>query len=334
MQEILSALAARQILTQKQAREAFTIMMEGNASEAEITAFLMALHIRGEDKVEITEGARILREKAKKITAPTGAIDIVGTGGDCKHSLNISTGTALIVAGCSVPVAKHGNSAISSKSGAADVLKALGVDIDAPFDAIECAMREACIGFLMAPRHHSAMRHVSAARKTLKIPTIFNLLGPLANPAGVKRYFIGVYHKRYMMVIVQALKALGAEKAWVVHSADGHDELSPSCENYVAELKDGVITETTINADDAGIPPCTEEELRGGDSTYNARAIIDMLEGKPSGYLNACLFNASASLLATGEEDSLEGAYSRAKKAVTEGHAKAALQKLIDITAR
>lgn len=332
MKQILATIAEGKILDASKARYAFRTLMEGKAERAEITAFLMGLRVRGEDAIEITEGAKILREKAKKLRAPENALDIVGTGGDQKNSLNISTATSFIVAGCGVPVAKHGNYAVSSKSGSADVLKALGVDLDAPFPLIEKAIREASIGFLMAPRHHSAMRHVASARQCLKIRTIFNILGPLANPAQVQHYLLGVYDRAYLDPMAHALKSLGAKRAWVVHSEEGFDELSPCGKSYVSALEDDKITSFEIHPEDAGLTPCREEELRGGDSADNAKAITDLLDNKPSGFLTACLLNAAAALVIAGKKNNLQEACTLARQSVQEGHAKAALRKLIDIT--
>ena len=251
---LMAKVANGKALSLDEAVMAFDIIMSGDATPSQMGAFLMALKVRGETTEEITGAVRIMREKALKISAPEGAMDIVGTGGDMAHTYNISTATALVVAGCGVPVAKHGNRAASSKSGTADALSALGLDLDTEMENVERALAEANIGFLMAQRHHGAMRNVGPTRVELGVPTIFNMLGPLSNPALVKRYLIGTYREDSTEMMAQTLANLGAERAWVVHGADGLDELSTTGISKVVELKDGALRHFEISPEEVGLP--------------------------------------------------------------------------------
>jgi anthranilate phosphoribosyltransferase len=242
----IAKLAAREHLSADDAQAAFNVIMSGDATPAQIGGFLMALRVNGESVDEITGAARAMRAKCTMVAAPANAMDVVGTGGDGTGTYNISTGAAIVVAGAGIPVAKHGNRALSSKSGAADALQALGLNNEADFALIEQAIAEANIGFLMAPRHHSAMRHVAGARVELATRTIFNLLGPISNPAGVTRQLTGVFDRQWVRPLADTLSNLGSEAAWVMHGADGSDELTTTGISYVAELKDGKITEFEI----------------------------------------------------------------------------------------
>ncbi|MBT7646406.1 MAG: anthranilate phosphoribosyltransferase, partial [Rhodospirillaceae bacterium] len=271
--------SSREPLDAAEADAAFDIIMSGEATPSQIGGFLMALAVRGETVAEITGGARAMRAKMHRMSAPDGAMDIVGTGGDGKGTLNISTTTALVVAGCGVTVAKHGNRAASSKSGAADVLATSGVDLDADYDLVQRAIDENGIGFMVAPRYHSAMRHVMPTRVELGARTMFNLLGPLSNPASVKRYLLGVFAEDWVEPIARVLGELGAERAWVVHSGDGCDELTVSNDNTVAVLDGGAVTTRTLRAGDAGLESGKFADIMGGTPEENAKALQDLLAG-------------------------------------------------------
>jgi len=328
----LAKLAAGARLTADEAEKAFDVIMSGAATEAQIGAFLMALRVRGETVEEITGAVRTMRAKALKVKAPAGAIDVVGTGGDGSGTFNISTAAAIVVAACGVPVAKHGNKALSSKSGAADVLAALGVNIDADMALVEQAIREAGIGFLMAPRHHSAMKHVGKPRMELGTRTIFNLLGPLSNPAGVTRQFTGVFSKDWVEPVANVLKNLGCEAAWVVHGADGLDEMTTTGPSHVAQLKDGKVTTFEVAPTDAGIPTAKPQDLKGGDAAHNADALRGVLDGKPGPYRDIVLMNAAGALIVAGKANDLKAGVAIAAKAIDGGKAKAVLAQWIRIT--
>ena len=332
MKALLAKVANGDSLGEKEAKSAFDIIMSGEATAAQIGAFLMALRVRGETIEEITGAVRVMREKALHVVAPEDAIDIVGTGGDASGTFNISTGAALVVAAAGVPVAKHGNRALSSKCGSADVLAALGVNIDADIALVERAIREARIGFLMAPRHHSAMRHVAGPRVELGIRTVFNLLGPLSNPAGVKRQFSGAFARQWIEPMARVLGKLGCERAWVAHGVDGIDELTTTGLSYVAELNNGEIRTFEVVPGDAGLPVAQPEHLKGGDGATNAAAMRSMLNGEPGAFRDAVVYNAAAALIVAGKVESLaEGAVSAAA-AIDDGRAQATLDKLVEIT--
>ena len=316
-------------------KSAFGAIMSGDVSPALISGFLIALKMRGESPSDITAGAATLREMADKITAPADTIDIVGTGGDGIGTYNISTATAFVVAGCGVPVAKHGNRAVSSKSGAADVLTCLGVNLDAPFDVLERALTEANVCFLMAPRHHSAMRHVGPIRAELGTRTIFNLLGPLSNPALVSRIMIGVYDAQWCRPFAEALAALGTTDAWVVHGADGLDEVTTTTSTKVAALRNGTITEFEIHPADYGIASASLDDLKGGTGVENAIALRALLAGDKtasSAYRDVVLMNAAAALVGSGHHPDFAGALARAEEALTSGAALHALDTLVSVT--
>jgi len=327
----LQQIADGRALSAEQAGEAFALMMEGNVPEAQIAGFLMALRARGETVDEIAGAATAMRARMKHVRAPEGAIDIVGTGGDAKGTHNVSTCTAFVVAGAGVPVAKHGNRAVSSRSGAADVLERLGIAMDAPLESLEQALREAHVGFMFAPGHHAAMRHVAPARKVLGVRTIFNVLGPLCNPAGVSRLLIGVYAPEMTRPLAEVLARLGAERAWVMHGHDGLDELSTTGESIVAELRDGRVREFTITPEDAGLSRVQLNDLIGGDAAENAEAIRRTLGGAPGPLRDIVLLNAAAALMVAGKADSLRAGVEVAEKAIDSGAATAALERLADI---
>ena len=332
MKDYIAKVADSITLTSREAERAFNIIMSGDATPSQIGGFLMALRIRGETIDELTGAAKAMRKKAIKIKAPPKAIDVVGTGGDGTGTYNVSTGAALVVGACGVPVAKHGNRALSSKSGAADTLSALGVNNDANFDKVKSCIWDANIGFLMAPRHHSAMRHVAGPRVELATRTIFNLLGPICNPSGVKRQLTGVFSKEWVIPIAQTLKKLGSERAWVMHGADGTDELTTTGKSYVAQLKNGRITNFEITPKDAGLPVTKLKNLKGGNPSYNAMAIKLMLDGEPSAYRDIVILNAAAALLIADKARNLKEGAEIAAEAIDSGKAKTTLKKLIDIT--
>ena len=332
MKPILNKVADGTPLSADEAETAFGIIISGEATPAQIAGFLMALRVRGETVDEITGAVRTMRAKMDTIKAPEGAIDVVGTGGDSSGTFNISTGSAIVVAGAGVPVAKHGNRALSSKSGAADVLSSLGVNLDADFAVIENAMAEAGIGFLMAPRHHSAMRFVGPVRVEMGVRTIFNILGPLSNPAGVKRQFTGVFSREWLRPMAETLANLGCEAAWVVHGSDGLDEMTLTGPTYVAALEGGKIREFEVSPADAGLEVCVPEALKGGDPVENAAAMRAMLGGEAGAYRDIALMNAAASLIVAGKADDLKSGVALAKTSIDSGDALACLDKLVAIT--
>ena len=332
LKPFLAKVADGTALTAQEAEDAFAVIMSGEATSAQIAGLLMALRVRGETVDEITGAVRAMRAKMLPVTAPAGAIDVVGTGGDGSGTFNISTGAALVVAGCGVPVAKHGNRALSSKSGAADVLTSLGVNLDAELPLVERAIAEAGIGFLMAPRHHTAMKHVMPARVEMGVRTIFNILGPLSNPAGVTRQFTGVFARQWVEPLAQVLKNLGSEACWVVHGEDGLDELTTTGPSFVAQLKDGAITTFAVTPADAGLPTARPEDLKGGSPEVNAQAIRDLVAGKKGPYRDIVLLNAAASLVVAGKVDDLTSGVAKAAQAIDGGAAAQALDRLVAIT--
>ncbi len=328
---LLGKVADGKPLSEAESERAFDIMMSGDATPSQMGAFLMALRVRGETVAEITGAVRVMRAKAVPMPAPKNAIDIVGTGGDASGTYNVSTAAALVVAGCGVPVAKHGNRAASSKSGSADVLSALGVDIEADFAKVEQAIREANIGFLMAQRHHGAMRNVGPTRVELGTRTIFNILGPLSNPAGVKRLLVGCFSRHWIEPMAEVLGKLGAERVWVVHGSDGLDELTTTGVSYVAEFKDGAISALEVTPDDAGIAEARPEDLKGGTPEENAVALRAVLDGSHGAYRDIVVYNAAAALLVAGKATDLRDGAKQAATAIDSGTAKAALDKLVGI---
>lgn len=332
MKEILALIADGRTLSEKQAEQAFEIMMSGAATDAQIGGFLMALRVRGETIDEISGGARVMRAKSVPVDAPAGAIDTCGTGGDASGTYNISTAAALVVAACGVPVAKHGNRALSSQSGSADVLSALGVDIDADMARVREALWQTNIGFLMAPRHHSAMRHVGGPRVELGTRTIFNLLGPLSNPAGAKRQLLGVFARQWIEPMAHVLGNLGTECAWVVHGSDGLDELTTTGASYVAEIKAGKISTFEVTPEDAGLKRADPADLKGGDAATNAAALRALLAGEEGAYRDIVLLNSAAALIVAGKADTLRAGVETAAAAVDSGAALQVLERLVEIT--
>ncbi len=305
----LIGLAAERPLTRDEAATAFEILFNGAATPSQMGGLLMALRTRGETVEEITAAASVMRAKCHAVRAPEGAIDIVGTGGDGKGTLNISTTTAFVVAGAGVPVAKHGNRNLSSKSGSADALTQLGINVMVGPDVVERALAEVGIAFMMAPMHHPAMRHVGPTRTELGTRTIFNLLGPLTNPAGVKRQLTGAFARRWIRPMAETLAALGSERAWLVHGGDGSDELAISERSFVAELKDGKVAEFEVHPEDAGLPVHPFEAIVGGTPEENAAALRAVLAGQAGAYRDAVLLNSAAALVVAGiAPDLKEGA--------------------------
>jgi anthranilate phosphoribosyltransferase len=332
--QLIAIAAAGEALTLEQAREAFGIMMSGDATPAQMGGLLMALRVRGETIEEITAGAMVLRERMQAVQAPAGAIDTCGTGGDGAGTYNISTASALVVAGAGVPVAKHGNRGLSSRAGSSDVLTALGVNIDAGVELIEASIAEAGIGFMMAPRHHGAMRHVAGPRVELGTRTIFNLLGPLANPAGVRRQLMGVFAAEWVEPLARVLGRLGSERAWVVHGADGLDELTTTGPSVVAEWDAGEVRVFEVTPEDAGLPRGRLEDLRGGDAEHNAEAVRAVLAGVRGPYRDAVLLAAAGALVVAGKSADLRAGAACAAEAIDSGRAARALEQLARISHR
>ncbi|MBN9024177.1 anthranilate phosphoribosyltransferase [Kaistia sp. MMO-174] len=332
LKSLIAKIAAGKSLERAEAESAFDVIMSGSATPAQIGGFLIGLRVRGETVDEIAGAVATMRSKMLPVDAPADAIDIVGTGGDGAHTYNISTASAFVVAGAGVPVAKHGNRAVSSKSGAADVLAALGVNVDIQPEKIGRAIREAGIGFMFAPMHHSAMKHVGPARVELGTRTIFNLLGPLSNPGGVKRQLVGVYSEEWVEPVAQVLAALGSESAWVVHGAGGVDEITTAGATKVAALKNGKVETFTVEPGSVGLPVSPVEAIRGGDAEHNAAALRALLEGEPGAYRDTVLMNAGAALIVAGRAASLADGVALAAASIDEGRAHERLDRLVAIT--
>jgi anthranilate phosphoribosyltransferase len=328
--QVLKQVASGAKLSREQAERAFLIIMNGGATPAQIAGFLMAIKMRGETVDEITGGAAVLRVKAPKFNAPTGTMDTCGTGGDAKGSYNISTASAFVLGACGVPVAKHGNRSVSSKSGSADVLTALGVKIDASIPLLERCLREVGMCFLMAPQFHPAMRHVAPVRQELGVRTIFNILGPLANPAHPELQLLGVYEKSLLAPMVEVLKQLGVKRAWVVHGSDGMDEITITGKTHVAALNNGEITTFEVSPEDAGLECHSSEALKGGDAGTNAQALREVLLGSKSAYRDAVLINTAAALIIAEKATNLREGVTMATEAIDSGKAYKLLQTLID----
>jgi anthranilate phosphoribosyltransferase len=328
----LTSVSNGDTLSEAEAEAAFDVVMSGDATPGQIGALLMGMRVRGETTEELIGAARAMRSHALNIKAPPGAIDTCGTGGDAKGTLNISTAVALVVAGAGVPVAKHGNRAASSQSGSSDVLSALGVNINADMSLIERALWEANIAFLMAPRHHGAMRHVAGVRTELGTRTIFNLLGPLSNPAEAPRQLMGIFAADYVERQAKVLSALGSERAWVVHGSDGMDELTTTGPSTVAELRDGNVRTFQLDPETVGIQRCAPDDLLGGTPDENAVALKALLEGEKGAYRDIVLFNAAAALVVADKATDLEAGVAMAADSIDAGKASQALAKLIAIT--
>ncbi|WP_029031515.1 anthranilate phosphoribosyltransferase [Salinarimonas rosea] len=325
----LAKVATGAALSQEEARAAFDSLLSGEVTPAQAGAFLMALRVRGEALDEIVGAASAMRAKMLKVEAPANAIDIVGTGGDHSGSWNISTLAAFIVAGCGVPVAKHGNRAASSKSGAADVLSALDVTLGLDPKGLARCLAEANLCFMFAQAHHASMRHVAPFRVELGTRTIFNLLGPLSNPAGVKRQLLGVFSRAWMRPLAETLRALGSERVWVVHGSDGLDELTTTGPSEVVALEGGEIRTFQIDPRDVGLARAEPQSLKGGDPAHNAAALRAVLEGEKTAYRDIAVLNAGASLVVAGAAADLAEGVAKAADAVDTGAAKAALARLV-----
>ena len=321
-------------LSRAQAKTAFTHLFEGTATAAQMGGLLMALRARGESVSEYAAAAAVMRAKCTAVSAPAGAIDIVGTGGDGMGTLNISTATAFVVAGAGVTVAKHGNRNLSSKSGAADALTALGVNVMVGAEVAERAINEIGIGFMMAPMHHPAIKHVMPVRQELGCKTIFNILGPLTNPAGVRRQLTGAFAIDLIFPMAEVLKDLGSEKAWLVHGDDGSDEVSICGATQVAKLEDGKITGDEIHPEDAGLPVHPLRDILGGSPEENGRAFAALLEGAPSAYRDAVLLNAACALVVADHASDLRAGVEMARDSIDSGKAKAKLTALARLTSQ
>ncbi|WP_284266960.1 anthranilate phosphoribosyltransferase [Roseicyclus amphidinii] len=319
-------------LSRAQAEAAFEELFEGTATQAQIGGLLMAMRARGESVAEYAAAAQVMRDRCVKVTAPEGAMDIVGTGGDGMGTLNISTATAFVVAGAGVPVAKHGNRNLSSKSGAADALGELGIDVMVGPDVVERGIAEAGIGFMMAPMHHPAMKQVMPVRQELGCKTIFNILGPLTNPAGVKRQLTGAFAIDLIFPMAETLKELGSEAAWLVHGADGTDEISISGPTSVAVLKDGKIRPREVHPEEAGLPVHPFRDILGGTPAENAAALRALLDGAEGAYRDAVLLNAAAALVVAEKADDLKAGVEIARESLASGAAKRAVERLAAIT--
>jgi anthranilate phosphoribosyltransferase len=328
----LIAAAVERPLTRAEAEEAFRILFEGEATPSQIGGLLMTLRTRGETVDEYAAAAAVMRAKCRKVRAPEGAIDIVGTGGDGKGTLNISTATAFVVAGAGVPVAKHGNRNLRSKSGAADALAQLGVNVMVGPDVVERALAEVGIGFMMAPMHHPAIAHVMPTRAELGTRTIFNILGPLTNPAGVKRQLTGAFSRAMIRPMAETLKALGSERAWLVHGEDGTDELSIAGVSHLARLENGDVTETEVHPEDAGLPVHSFDAILGGTPEENGRAFRALLAGEPSAYRDAVLLNAAAALVIADRAAGLPEGVEIARESLDSGGARAKIDHLARVT--
>jgi anthranilate phosphoribosyltransferase len=316
-------------LSEHEAREAFIAIMEGGVSEVELAGFLVALKARGETVDEIAGAVSAMRTFMVPVHAPHGAIDIVGTGGDAKGTFNISTAAAFVLAGAGVPVAKHGNRAVSSKSGAADVLEKLGVSIKMSQEQIAACFATAGLAFLWAPTHHPAMRHAAPVRQALKLRTIFNLLGPLSNPASTKRQLIGTYSTEWAMPMAEVMKRSNAERIWVVHGADGMDELTTTGVSHVVELKNGELSSFDIHPSDAGLPEARLSDLEGGTPEDSAAAMRALLRGKEGPFRDIVLLNAAAAFIISGRAGDLKEGVSLAAASIDEGRAERCLDALI-----
>ncbi len=332
LKALMNRLAGAERLSTAEMYSALELLMSGIATPVALGAFLMALRVRGETVDEITGAAQFLRSRMTTAEAPPGAVDIVGTGGDSSGTFNVSTAATFVVAGAGVRVAKHGNRAVTSLSGASDVLSALGVKLDVPPVTVSRAIAEAGVGFLWAPLYHPAMKLWAPVRADLGVRTIFNVLGPICNPAGVTRQVVGVYSRALVEPIAEVLKNLGSKHAWVVHGADGMDELTTTGATTVAELVDGTISVFEVTPEDAGLNRASIDDLKGGDAAQNANALRMMLHGEPGPYRDIVLLNAAAALIVAGKANGLKDGSARAAHAIDSGAATRALDRLVAVT--
>lgn len=332
LKSIIGKVATGASLSRDEAASAFDAVMSGEATPSQMGGLLMALRVRGETVDEITGAVTAMRSKMLTVDAPADAVDIVGTGGDGSGSVNVSTCASFIVSGTGLPVAKHGNRALSSRSGAADVLASLGVKIDLKPEQVGRCVRECGIGFMFAPAHHPAMKNVGPTRVELATRTIFNLLGPLSNPAGVKRQMVGVFSRQWVQPLAQVLKNLGSDSAWVVHGSDGLDEITLSGPTFVSALHNGEIRSFEVTPEDAGLSRCEPGALKGGDADGNALALQSVLDGKPSPYRDVALINAAAALIVAGRAKDLKEGVAIGAKSLDSGAANARLKHLIAVS--
>src|SRR6476646_7327865 len=329
LKSLIGKVATGATLSRDEAASAFDSMMSGEATPSQMGGLLMALRVRGETVDEITGAVSAMRAKMLRVKAPSNAIDVVGTGGDGSGSVNVSTCASFIVAGAGVPVAKHGNRALSSRSGAAELLASLGVRIDIKPEHVGRCVAEAGIGFMFAPSHHPAMKNVGPTRVELATRTIFNLLGPLSNPAGVTRQMVGVFSRQWVQPLALVLKNLGSESAWVVHGSDGLDEITTAGTTHVAALEKGAVRTFEITPEEVGLERVKPEALRGGEAKHNALALMDVLRGKAGPFRDVAVLNAAAGLMVAGRAKDLKQAVALAQKAVDSGEADGRLQRLI-----
>jgi anthranilate phosphoribosyltransferase len=332
LKPLIKSIAEGDALNRAEMETCFDTILEGDASPVQMAAFITALKMKGETPLDIAAGASVLRRRAVTISADDAAMDVVGTGGDGIGTWNISSATAFVMAGAGIPVAKHGNRAISSKSGAADVLSSLGIHLDAEMGLVQRALDEAGICFLMAPRHHAAMRHVGPIRAELGYRTIFNMLGPLSNPALVKRIMVGVFDRQWLRPFAEALHDLGTTHALVVHGRDGLDEVTTTTATDAVLLRHGAITEMTISPEDIGLPMAKTDDLIGGTPDENAKALRGLLEVQASAYRDIVILNAAAALFGGGHADSLSDGAAKAIQSLDSGAALAKLDQLVAIT--
>lgn len=329
---LLAKLSDGETLTTEESESAFNVLMHGEADMAQMAAFLTALRVRGETVAEITGGAKAMRARADTINAPDSAIDIVGTGGSGLDTYNISTAASFITAAAGIQVAKHGNRAASSKSGSADVLEALGANLDVSFEQVQNALYETGFTFLFARAHHKAMRHVAPVRSSLKFKTIFNLLGPMSSPARAKNQLLGVFDRKWLRPIAEVLRELGSNHVMIVHGSDGMDEITLSGPTYVAELKNGEISEYEITPDMVDLPLTPLSDLLGGDTEHNANAIKGLFQGEKSPFRDIVLFNAGTALMIGGKVANLKDGVELAAELIDTGKAGAALDKWVAFT--
>lgn len=331
LKQHIAKAAAGEALTFEESRQAFDIMMSGDATPSQIGGLLMALRVRGETIDEIAGAVATMRDKMLPVSAPADAIDIVGTGGDGSGSYNVSTCAAFIVAGGGVPVAKHGNRALSSRSGAADALAELGIDIEIGPERIAACIAQAGLGFMFAPHHHSAMRHVGPSRVELGTRTIFNLLGPLSNPARVRKQLVGVFSPQWLEPIAHVLKGLGADAVWVVHG-DGLDEMTTAGTTQVAAIDVGKVHSFEVTPESVGLERATMADLKGGDAKHNARALREVLSGTKNAYRDIAVLNAGGAFVVAGKAAMLAEGVAMAQRSIDEGHAMDALTKLVRVS--
>ena len=335
LKSFIATVATGATLSREEARQAFDVVMSGEATPSQIGAFLMALRVRGETIAEITGAAETMRAKMLRVEAPADAMDIVGTGGDGVGTYNISTTAAIVTAACGVPVAKHGNRAASSKSGAADVLAALGVNLDIPPETVSECIAKAGVGFMFAPAHHSAMKHVGPSRVEMGTRTIFNVLGPLSNPAGTRRQLIGVFAREWVEPLAHVMKDLGAERVWVVHGTDGEtgfDEITTTGTTYVSELKDGKVSSFEVTPEDAGLERAGVADLKGGDAIVNAEALSAVLDGVKGPYRDIVVLTSAAALVVADKADNLVDGVAMAEEAIDSGEARRRLDTLVAVS--